>query len=68
MISITVFIVKHDEEGLERELDRKFLIQEGTSEKALGEATRTEKKNRALGKFFPSKMNSFMNCCFLNHI
>lgn len=36
MISITVFIVKHDEEGLERELDRKFLIQEGTSEKALG--------------------------------
>lgn len=53
MISITVFIVKHDEEGLERELDRKFLIQEGTSEKALGEATRTEKKKWSFRKVFP---------------
>lgn len=54
MISITVFIVKHDEEGLERELDRKFLIQEGTSEKALGEATRTGKKKKwSFRKVFP---------------
>lgn len=51
MISITVFIMNHNEEGLGRKLDRKVLIQPGTSEEGLVEATRTEQGNGAAGKF-----------------
>lgn len=46
MISVTVLIMNHDEEGLRRRLGRKCLIQPGTH--GLMEATRLE-KNRALG-------------------
>lgn len=51
MISITVFIMNHNEKGLGRKLDRKVLIQPSTSEEGLVEATRTEQGNGAAGKF-----------------